>query len=82
MSGRRVTVLFNMILGASLGLVIYSAVVCPSDLRSFVYPFIIAVIVIFEYLKGRRMLSRCRECPDRASYPKCARGPLNPVNGK
>ena len=76
-SGRRTSVLLNIVLGASLGMVIYSAVVCPSNLRLYVYPFIISVIVSFEYLKGRRMLSRCKDCPERHAYPRCAKGPQN-----
>ena len=81
-SRRQMSILFNVMLGASLAMVAYSAIVCPVDLRMLVYPFIIVVIVSFEYLKGRRMLSCCKECPHRASYPKCARGPLNSENGK
>jgi len=81
-SGRLASILYNIILGASLAMVAYSAIICPPELRLFIYPFIIAVIVTFEVLKGRRMLSRCRECPDRPSYPKCARSPPNIENGK
>ena len=77
LSGRRTSVLLNIVLGASLGMVLYSAVACPPNLRPYVYPFIISVIVSFEYLKGRRMLSRCKDCPERNSYPRCARGPMN-----
>ncbi len=73
-SGRRMSIIFNMILGSSLAMAIYSAIVCPPDLRIYVYPFMITVIVVFEYLKGRRMLKSCKECPDHPSYPKCARG--------
>lgn len=74
MSGRKVSIIFNMVLGSSLALALYSAIVCQPDLRTHVYPFIITVIVVFELLKGRRMLKRCKECPDLASYPRCARG--------
>lgn len=73
--GGRWPVFFNLVLGSSLALAAYSAIVCPPELRIYVHPFIISVIVVFEYLKGRRMLKRCKECPDRASYPRCARGP-------
>ncbi len=76
--GRGWSILFNMILGSSLALVIYSAMVCPPELRIYVYPFIIAVIVIFQYFKGRRMLKRCRECSSYVSYPRCARAPERP----
>jgi hypothetical protein len=76
--GRWWSVLFNTVLGSSLAMAIFSAIVCPPELRIFVYPFMIAVIVVFEYLKGRRMLKRCRECPSRASYPRCARAPTIP----
>ncbi|HNU36430.1 MAG TPA: hypothetical protein PKJ15_07510 [Methanomassiliicoccales archaeon] len=77
-SGRWTAILFNVVLGSSLAMVIYSAIVCPPELRIYVYPFIITVIVVFEYLKGRRMLDRCKECPSYASYPLCARGPGKP----
>ncbi len=73
-SGRGRSIFFNMVLGSSLAMAAYSAIVCPPDLRIYVYPFIITVIVVFEYLKGRRMLKKCKECPDRAFYPTCARG--------
>ena len=73
-SGRGISILFNMVLGSSLAFATYSAIVCPPDQRIYVYPFIITVIVVFEYLKGKRMLKKCEECPAHASYPKCARG--------
>lgn len=73
-TGRGRSIIFNMALGSSLAMVIYSVIVCPTDLRIYVYPFIITVIVVFEYLKGRRMFKLCKECPDRTFYPKCARG--------
>ena len=73
--GRGWSIFFNTVLGSSLALAAYSAIVCPPDLRLFVYPFIVTVIVVFEFLKGRRMLKRCKECPSHASYPRCARGP-------
>ncbi|MBP7087411.1 MAG: hypothetical protein KBA58_05060 [Methanomassiliicoccales archaeon] len=73
--GRGWSIFFNTVLGSSLALAAYSAIVCPPDLRLFVYPFIVTVIVVFEFLKGRRMLRRCKECTSRASYPHCARGP-------
>ncbi len=76
--GRGWSIFFNAVLGSSLAMVIYSAIVCPPELRIYVYPFIITVIVVFEYLKGRRMLDRCKECPSYASYPLCARGPGKP----
>ncbi|MHC1709911.1 MAG: hypothetical protein AB9819_05835 [Methanomassiliicoccales archaeon] len=81
-SGRWLSIFFNMVLGSSLAFAIYSAIVCPPDLRIYVYPFIVTVIVAFEYLKGRRMLNHCKECPDRASYPGCARGPMKIDDGK
>ncbi len=81
-SGRWTAILFNVVLGSSLALALYSAMICPPELRIYVYPFILTVIVVFEYLKGKRMLKKCEECPDRASYPKCARGPVNPYDGK
>ena len=73
-SGPGISIFFNTVLGSSLAFATYSAIICPPDLRIYVYPFIITVIVVFEYLKGRRMLKRCKECSDRALYPKCARG--------
>jgi len=73
-SGRAVSIFFNLILGSSLAMAVYSAIVCPPDLRIYVYPFILTVIVVFEYFKGKRMLNKCKECQDRASYPQCARG--------
>lgn len=76
--GRGWSIFFNAALGSSLALVAYAALVCPSELRVFVYPFILTVIVVFEYLKGKRMLNQCKECPDRANYPRCARGPTDP----
>ena len=72
--GRGWSVFFNLVLGSSLALAVYSAIVCPPELRIYVYPFIITVIVVFEYFKGKRMLRRCKECPERAFYPRCARG--------
>jgi len=81
-SGRWTSILFNVVLGASLALVLYSAIVCPPDLRLFVYPFIITVFVVFQYLKGRKMLSQCESCPERAAYPECARAPRGPENSK
>lgn len=76
-SGRGLSIIFNMVLGSSLALATYSAIFCPPDQRIYVYPFLITVIIVFEYLKGRRMLNKCKDCPNRASYPKCARGPMN-----
>lgn len=81
-SGRLTSIVFNIILGSSLASVLYSALICPDDLRILVYPFIVAVIVSFEYFKGRRMLNMCRSCPDHGSFPKCARGLKDLDNGK
>jgi len=72
-TGRRISIFFNTVLGSSLAMTVYSIIVCPLDLRILVYPFIIGVIITFEFLKGRKMRKRCKECPDRASYPQCAR---------
>jgi len=71
---RGLTVPFNFLLGGSLAAIIAAMLVCPPDLRSLFYPFVIAFIVAFMYLKGRRVLATCRKCPDRASFPACARG--------
>jgi hypothetical protein len=72
--GHLVSIIFNIILGSSLASVLYSAIICPNDLRIYVYTLIAAVIVSFEYFKGRRMLDKCHNCPDHGSFPNCARG--------
>ena len=71
---RPFTVPFNIILGASLASVLTAVITCPPQLRWYVYPFVLAVYVIFIYLKGRRVLRTCRGCPGYASFPGCARG--------
>jgi hypothetical protein len=81
-SGHLMAIMFNLMLGSSLASIIYSAIVCPPDLRALLYPFIAAVILGFEYLKGRRILSRCRNCPDHGSFPECIRGPAELRAGK
>lgn len=81
-SGGKASILFNVVLGASLASVIYSLIVCPPDLRLYVYPFVIVVYTSFQYLKGKRMLSQCESCPNRPSYPGCARGPGKDDCGK
>ena len=74
-NGQGASIAFNIMLGTSLAFIIYSAIVCPADLRIYLYPFIVAVIVSFEFLKGRKVFTRCKSCPDYGSFPKCATGP-------
>jgi len=83
-SGHLISIAFNILLGSSLASVLYSAIICPADLRIYVYPFIAVVIVSFEYLKGKRMLDKCHKCPEHGSFPKCARGSegLKTVNNR
>jgi len=71
---RGLTVPFNFLLGGSLAAILASMLVCPANLRALFYPFVIAVIVAFMYLKGRRVLATCRGCTDHDSFPACARG--------
>ena len=71
---RPLVIAFNLILGASLASVLMAVITCPPQLRWYVYPFVLAVYVTFVYLKGRRVLRACRDCPDYASFPGCARG--------
>lgn len=66
---------FNLLLGCSLAAIIYAAIICPPDLRIYFYPFIAAVIVSFELIKGRKVLARCHSCPSYGSFPQCAKGP-------
>lgn len=75
--GSRWTIIFNLFTGSSLALAAFSALVCPPELRLYVYPFIVTVIVAFEFLKGRKMFRRCKECPSHESYPRCARVPMD-----
>ncbi|MCX6650656.1 MAG: hypothetical protein NT131_03240 [Methanomassiliicoccales archaeon] len=74
--GQGASIVFNLMLGSSLASIIYSAIVCPAELRIYLYPFIAAVILSFEYLKGMRVLARCRDCPNYSSFPKCVTGPV------
>jgi hypothetical protein len=78
----RARTFLNALLGCSLAAALYSAIACPSELRILVYPFIAAVIVGFEYLKGRRALSRCQGCPARAAFPRCVREPMDLEEGE
>ncbi len=78
--GRMRTVL-NVLLGSSLAAALYSAIACPSELRILLYSFIGAVIVSFEYFKGRRAFSRCQGCPVRAAFPRCVREPVDLEGG-
>ena len=78
----KTSIAFNIMLGGSLASVLYSAIVCPDELRVFIYPFIAFVIVTFEYLKGKRMMDKCHDCPEHHHFPKCARGREDHTNGK
>ncbi|MDD1772609.1 MAG: hypothetical protein LUQ09_06775 [Methanomassiliicoccales archaeon] len=73
-SGHKTAITFNMVLGSCLAITVFSVITCPSDLRIFLYPFIIVVAVIFIYLKSRRMFSRCHNCSNYGSFPECVRG--------
>ena len=71
---RGLSVPFNIMLGMSLASVMAAMLLCPPGQRIVLYPLVLGVASAFVYLKGRRVFLVCRECPDRASFPRCARG--------
>jgi hypothetical protein len=68
---KRLRVLFNIVLGASVGAALFSAVYSPDDLRLVVVGAGLSMAVAFSYLKGRRVFTTCRSCDRHNEWPSC-----------
>jgi hypothetical protein len=62
---------FNAILGVSVGASLLSAVYAPKDIQLAVVLVGIAVAFSFSFLKGHRVLARCRSCQKYPEFPSC-----------
>jgi hypothetical protein len=67
----RFSVPFNMILGVSVGASLLSAIYAPKDIQLAVILVGLAVAFSFEFLKGHRVLARCKSCQRYPEFPIC-----------
>jgi len=67
----RLSVLFNAILGVSLGASLLSAINAPDNLRLSVVLVGLAVAFIFSFVKGYRVLATCKSCQRYQEFPSC-----------
>lgn len=67
----RLSILFNTILGVSLGASLLSAIHAPGNLQLAVILVGLAVAFAFSFLKGYRVLATCRSCQRYREFPSC-----------
>jgi hypothetical protein len=67
----RLSILFNISLGVSLGASLLSAIYAPENLRLAVVFVELAVAITFSLAKGRRMRAKCKSCPRYREFPAC-----------
>ncbi|MFA5313720.1 MAG: hypothetical protein WC375_10480, partial [Methanomassiliicoccales archaeon] len=67
-------VLFNVMLGTVLALTVQALLHCPDDAKLFFYPFTLISAAMFMGLRGMRLFSKCKKCPEYHRYPKCFAG--------
>ena len=79
---KRSHVFFNIMLGASLGAALLSAIYSPEDLRIIVVIMGLSVAVAFSYLKGRRVFKTCKSCDRYREFPSCGFPALVKPEGK
>lgn len=65
---------FNIMLGTVLALTVQALLHCPDDAKMFFYPFTLVAAAIFMGLRGHRLFSKCKKCPEYHRYPKCFSG--------
>jgi hypothetical protein len=65
---------FNVMLGAVLALTVQALLHCPDNVKLFYYSFTIIAAAFFMGLRGMRLFSKCKKCPDHWRYPKCFAG--------
>jgi hypothetical protein len=67
----RLSLLFNTSLGISLGAYLLSAIHSPENLRLGVVLGGLAVAISFSFLKGYRVLAKCKSCQSYRDFPSC-----------
>ena len=67
----RLSVLFNSILGVSLGASLLSAIHAPDNLQLAVVFVGLAVAISFSFVKGYRVFATCKSCPRYREFPSC-----------
>lgn len=67
----RFSVLFNLILGISLGTSFLSAIYVSGNYQLIVFITLISIASVFSFLKGYRIFAICRSCPGYAEFPYC-----------
>jgi len=77
----RLSVLFNVSLGISLGAALFSAVYAPANLQLVVIFVELAVAISFSFLKGHRMFATCRSCQRYREFPACCVSRPRQANG-
>lgn len=63
--------IFNMMLGTCLAFTVQALLHCPDELKIVIYPFTLLTAALFMGLRGMRLFSKCKKCPDYWRYPKC-----------
>ena len=63
---------FNLILGISLSMTVVSFLYVPSDIFLPWLVFVLVVASLFVFLKGMRVYSACKACPNFVKFPECA----------
>lgn len=69
----RISVLFNVSLGISLGCAILSVAYAPGALRLPVLLAWLAVGIAFSLVKGQRVFAECRSCERYQEFPHCCK---------
>lgn len=67
----RFSILFNLILGISLGTSFLSAIYASGSYQLIVFIILISIASIFSFLKGYRVFAICRSCPGYSEFPYC-----------
>jgi len=78
----RLSILFNTLLGISLGTSILSAIHAPGDLQPIVIIAGLAVAIVFAFLKGYRVLATCKSCERYDEFPYCHNPGSTGASGK
>lgn len=67
----RLSLTFNAILGVSVGASLLSAIYAPKDIQLAVILVGLVVAFSFSFLKGHRVLARCKSCQRYPEFPFC-----------
>jgi len=76
----RLSLILNVILGVSVGTILLSAVNAPNDIQLAVILVGVTVAFSFLFLKGHRVLARCKSCQRYTEFPFCYNSEPRQIN--